>query len=242
VEPLDFSHLYTTKIEKNFDDDQAYIIETFRDLLKQGKTVIKLLNYYQGLPLCFPATIVSIEHDIIDLDINPQQAVAIERDHHTFIRCDAFKHDICAHVQYVNVLKRAAALKKFFFVEIMAEQRNTIRLVMDPPAEALFEVGGTKVNGSLIDISMSGAAVRVEHLPECGEGFETTLQIKLPNIIQNSYEISLVPARHVATKDRDNSYLFIFSITPDQVLEQHISKYIFQRQVEIIRDLKDASI
>lgn len=239
---MDFSHLYTTKIIKNFDDDQAYIIETFKGLLKQGKPVIKLLNYYQGLPLCFPATIVSIENGIMDLDINPQQAVAIERDHHSFIRCDEFEHDICANVQYVNVMKRAAALKKFFFVEIMAEQRNTIRLVMDPPAEAAFEVQGVKVNGSLIDISMSGAAVRVEDLPEFGEGFETTLQIKLPNIIQNKYEISQLPARHVATKERDDYYLCIFSITPDQVLEQHISKYIFQRQVEIIRDLKDASL
>lgn len=239
---MDFSHLYTTRIENNIDDDLRHILETFRELIKHGKTGIKLINYYQGLPLCYPATVVSVDHEILDLDIHPQQAVAIERDRYTFIRCDAFKHDICAHVQYVNIKKRAVSLRKFFFVEIMAEQRNSIRLVMDPPAEANFDLQGVKVNGRLLDISMTGAAVKLDHLYEFEEGFETILQIMLPNIAQNTHEQSKLPAKHVATKKLDDSYLCIFSITPDKILEQHISKFIFQRQVEIIRDLKDASI
>ncbi len=239
---MDFTNLYTTKIENSIDDDLQQILETFRGLIKRGKTGVKLINYYQGLPICFPATLVSVDYEILDLDIHPQQAVAIERDHYTFIRCEEFKHDICARVQYVNVKKRAASLMKFFYVEIMAEQRNSIRLVMDPPADAIFDIQGAKVNGKLLDISMTGAALRLERLPEFEDGFATTLQIMLPNIAQNTHEKSLLPAKHVVTKKVEDSYLCIFSITPDKILEQHISKFIFQRQVEIIRDLKDASL
>jgi hypothetical protein len=242
VSLLNFTHLYTTRIENTIDDDLQHILATFKELINKGKTGIKLINYYQGLPLCYPATMVSVDREILDLDINPQQAVAIQREHYTFIRHNAFKHDVCAHVQYVNVKRRAVSLKNFFFVEIMAEQRNSIRLVMDPPADATFDIQGVQVNGKLLDISMTGAAVKVEQLPELEEGFETTLHIMLPNIIQNTHDLSQLPAQHVATKKLEDSYKCIFSITPDKILEQHISKYIFQRQVEIIRDLKDASI
>ena len=239
---MDFTYLYTTCIENSFDDDQAHILETFKGLIAIGQTGVKLINYYQGLPLSFPATLVSADHGLLDLDTHPQQAVAIERDHYTFIRCAAFKHDICAHLQYINVKRQAASLKKFFFVQIMAEKRDSIRLAIEPPADASFAFQVAKIEGKLLDISMNGAALKVENLPACEEGFETTLQIMLPNIMQNSYEQSQVPAIHVATRTLEDSNLCIFTITPDKAVEQKISKYIFQRQVEIIRELKDVII
>ena len=42
---MDFSFLYSTRIEKTYDDDQAQIVATFKDLAKQGKLGISLINY-----------------------------------------------------------------------------------------------------------------------------------------------------------------------------------------------------
>ncbi|MBI2353782.1 MAG: PilZ domain-containing protein [Deltaproteobacteria bacterium] len=238
---MDFSFLYSTRIENTYDDDQTRILACFRELLKQGKTRVSLINYYKGLPISYPATIAVVDRDVLDLDIHPQQAVAINKDRYAFIRCPAFSHVVGAHVHYVNVRKQAATLKGFFFAELMAERRNAIRLELDPPTEAVFELQGESLQGRLVDLSMSGAAVRFEQPPSFEDGFETMLQFMLPNIIQNTLAKVKAPARHLGTTELDGAYLLKFSIAPDKALEQQISHYIFQRQVEIIRELKEMS-
>jgi hypothetical protein len=239
---VDFLNLCSTRPQKSVDEDLAFIQETFRDLIKKGKSGVKLINYYNGLPLSFPATMMSIDHCMLDLDVHPQQAVAIERDRYTFLRCDAFKQDICATIQYVNVQKRAATLTKFFFIEIQAERRNAVRLNLTPPTEASFECDGVSlIHGKLIDLSMNGLAITTHSVPNCGEGLEAHIQILLPNILQNTLSSFKIPAIFVGAIEGENSYLCKFSISADKNLEQTISKYIFQRQVEIIQELRDAS-
>jgi len=239
---MDFTNLYTTRPKKNVDEDLAEIVATFRELLKHGETRVKLINYHQGLPLCYPATIVGVENGMIDLDIHPQQAVAIQRDRYTFIRCEAFSHAIGAHVQYINIRKRAATLLRFFYADIMAEKRSALRLVLNPATDAAFETPDGKVSGKLIDLSTGGATVMTEHAPDIPEGAEFKLQFMLPNIIQNTHTIAATPAFYLGTTERGGSHLIRFVITPDKNLEQQISQYLFQRQVEIIRDLKDESL
>lgn len=239
---MKFKQLYHTKHQKSPDDDEAHILDTFKGLFKQGKRDVQLLNYYKGVPLSFPATIKAVERDLLYMDIHPQQAVAFERDRNTFIRCKTFRHDICAHIDYVDVQKREAIVKKFFFVDILAAQRSAIRLVLDPPAETIFDIQGVTLNGGLLDVSMDAAAVGVPHLPEHEDGFETHLQLKLPNNIQNTYEMIKVPAQHMATKDHDSGQVCIFSIAQAKAPDEQISRFIFRRQVEIIRELKDAAI
>jgi hypothetical protein len=239
---LDFSHLYSTRPEKSVDDDLALIQETFRDLIKKGKTGVKLINYYNGLPLSFPAKMISLDHGMLDLDVHPQQAVAIERDHYTFLRCDALKWDICANIQYVNAQKRAATLTKFFFIEILAEKRNAIRLRLTPPTDAFFEYNGTSlIHGKLIDLSMNGLAITTSDALECEIGQEAQINFMLPNVLQNTLTNLKVPATFVDVLEGEKKHFCKFSISVDKNLEQLLSKFIFQRQVEIIQELRDAS-
>ncbi len=238
---MDFSFLYSTRIEKTYDDDQAQILETFKNLAKQGKLGVSLINYYKGLPLSYPATIEAVSNGALELDIHPQQAVAIDKYRYAFIRCPAFPHVVGAHVLYVNVRKQAATLRNFFFAEILAERRSTIRLELEPPTEAAFQFGGESLPGTLVNLSMQGAAILSDNSSPSEEAFDTTLQFKLPNIIQNTLAIVKAPARYLGTTELETSKVFRFSMAPDKALEQQISQYIFQRQVEIIRELKEMS-
>lgn len=238
---MDPSHFYSTRPLKSVDDDLADIQVILRELVKKGSKNVKLINYYQGMPLCFPAKIVGCDHGMLDLDIHPQQAVAIERDRYTFLRCAAFKHDIGARIQYINVNKRAATLTKFFYLEIMAERRAAIRLAMPPPARATFAFNGEAISGKILDISMNGLAFTSNHLPDCAEDLEARISFMVPDAT-TSREICLeTPARHVKTTDQDGCHTLIFSITPEKGTDQLLSRYIFQRQVEIIQELRDAS-
>jgi hypothetical protein len=239
---MDFSYLYSTRPRKNVDDDMVDIVAAFQDLLKTKKTAVKLINYYQGLPLSYPATIVGIDHGMLDLDIHPQQAVAIERSHYSFIKCDDLPHMIGAHVQYINVRKRAVTLMRFFYADIMAEHRNAIRLMLEPPTTAAFETPEGRVSGKLYDLSVGGAGILIDQPCPLEGGMELKLQLMVPNIVQNTHVIAATPATFVGVSERDGGHLVRLAMYPDKAVEQHISQYLFQRQVEIIRDLKEAAL
>lgn len=240
---MDISYLYSTRINQTFDDDQAEIISILkRELLKHPKYEIRLINYYKGLPVSYPAQIISIERDTLELDVFPQQAVVMSEQHSTFIRCKALKHDLFANVQYVNIRKRAASLRKFCYVEIMAERRNYVRLELDTHAKALVKTSGGIVEGFLTELAINGACVKIDQTCPLEIGEETLLNLTLQDIMhQNADKTVNVEARLVGIEGDALPRYYRFTITPDKVLDRVLAQYIFQRQIEIIHELKDAT-
>ena len=238
---MDYTYLYSTRIQKTFDEDQADILSVLKtEFEKKKKLDVLLINYYKGMPVSFKAKLVDIDKDALDFDISPQQAVAISSEHYSFIRSKLFKHDILAKAQYVNIRRKAVSLRKLCYVEIMAERRNHIRLILEPPISALFNSASGVITGKLVELSMAGARMIVEQ--SCDEviGEEAKLSMMMSNIDQDTnYNITL-PAKIVCISDEIKPKQLMFSITPDLITDRLISKYLIQRQIEIIREIKDA--
>ena len=237
---MDFTSLYSTRIQTTFDDDQAAILKMFLEkrTAKDGQNV-KLTNYYRGLPITYPATILGVERGIIDLDVNQQQAIAMASDHYTLIRTHLFPHPIVAHVQYVNIKKHVASLTKLCFVEVLAEKRAAVRLNLDPPVRATIRYEEQEIIGGLVDISTQGLAIMVDEYVELAIGSELTVKFMLPDPVLMKKTLIKVPATLVDIAASASPYRCRFRISPEKHQEQLISRYSFQRQVEIIRSLKE---
>lgn len=237
---MDFTSLYSTRIQKTYDDDQADILKTF---LEKGSSkdgsVVSLTNYYRGLPVNYPATFLGVEHGNIDLDVNPQQAIAMASDHYTLIRSNLFPYPIVAHVQYINVKKHVASLNKFCFVDVLAEKRAAVRLNLDPPVRATIMHGEQGIAGNLVDISTQGLAITVEDFAALEIGGEMPVKFMLPDSVLLKQTLVKVPATLVDISESASPYRCRFRISPEKHQEQMISRYIFQRQVEIIKGLKE---
>jgi hypothetical protein len=239
---MDHSYLYSTRIQNTFDEDQAEIISIFKnELFKHPKFQITLINYYHGLPVSCPAQIISIEKDMIDLDVTPYQAFTMRNHHYTFIRSKVLKYDVYANVQYVNLNRRAASLRKLCYVEIMAERRNYIRLALEKPQSAMFTTSGGLAKGNLVEISINGACVQINHPCSLGLGDETSLTFVLNNTIDN-VNYSLKTQAVLIGIDGDNlPRRYRFTTTPDKILDREIAKYLLQRQIEILQEIKDVT-
>ena len=239
---MDHSYLYSTRIQNTFDEDQAEIISIFKDeLFNQPKFQITLINYYHGLPVTCPAHIVSIEKDMIDLDVAPYQAFTMRDQHYTFIRSKALKFDVHANVQYVNLNRRAASLRKLCYVEIMAERRNYIRLALDRAQHAKFTTPDGLVKGKLVEISINGACVQCDSSCVLEKGEETVLTFMLHNSIEDiDYSIK-TPAVLIGIDGENHPKRYRFSIAPDKILDREIARYLLQRQIEILQEIKDVT-
>ncbi len=233
---MNISDLYSSRIQKTFDDDYAEIVM----ILKAApKNALKLINYYKGLPLSYPATINSIDRGIVDLDVQQEQAFTIERNRSTFIRSPLFKHDVFAQAQYVNIRNKAATFTKFSYVEIMAERRNFIRMEPEPSPDAVIESPLGIIKGNLYDVSLSGLNISVDQYYPLEINTETSIRFRLRDIEQR-LDITLnVPARLVGIMGGSSPYNYKFIICPDKLLERNLSQYIFHRQIEIIKEIKD---
>jgi hypothetical protein len=239
---MDFTSLYSTRIQTTFDDDQAVILKTFLDKYKaKDSSKVTITNYYNGLPLTYPATILGVERGNIDLDVNPQQAVAIASDHYTLVRSKLFPHPMVAHVQYINIKKHVVSLNKLCFVEVLAEKRAAVRLNLDPPVRATLQYNDQAIIGSLVDISTQGIAVTMDNFVILESGAEISVKFMLPDPVLMKQTLIKVQATLVDVGGNASPYRYKFRISPEKHQEQLISRYSFQRQVEIIRGLKEAS-
>jgi hypothetical protein len=236
---MDHSYLYSTRIQNTFDEDQAEILSLFREeLARHPKFQITLINYYHGLPVSCPAHIISIEKDMIDLDVAPYQAFTMRDHHYTFIRSKVLKHDVHANVQYVNINRRAASLRKLCYVEIMAERRDYIRLSLENPQNASFKTTEGLAKGKLVEISINGACVQVFDSCSMEIGEETTLTFMLHDIVQNLDYTMRTQATLVGVDGDTLPRRFRFAIAPDKILDREIARYLFQRQIEILQEIK----
>lgn len=239
---MDHSYLYSTRIQNTFDEDQAEIISILKqELSKQPKYQVRLINYYKGLPVSYPAQLIDIERDIIELDIYPQQAVVLAEQHGTFIRCKALKHDLFANVQYVNIRKRAASLRKICYVEIMAERRSYIRLELEPHRNALIRSTDGIVKGQLTELAINGACVKSEQPCTLEIGAEITLSFMMHDIMHHNFDYTVkTEAKLVGIEGGETlTKYYRFLITPDKILDRFLAQYLFQRQIEIIREIRD---
>ncbi len=228
--------LYSTRIQKTFDEDQAEIISILK--ANHGKT-LKLINYYMGMPLSYPASIVQVDRGVVDLDVQPQQAFTIEHSRSAFIRSPIFKYDVFAQAQYVNIRKRAATFVKFCYVEIMAEKRNFIRLELKPAPDAVIESPLGIIDGKLNDISLSGLNLLLENYCPLERDSKMPVSFLLKTTEQNlSFNLN-ISATLIKIIDEAPPYKYAFSITPEKHLESQLSQFIFQRQIEIIREIRD---
>lgn len=229
--------LYSTRIQKTFDEDQAEIISILKANPKQA---LKLINYYMGIPLSYPATIAQIDRGVVDLDVQAQQAFTIEHSRSTFIRSPLFKYDVFAQAQYVNIRKRAVTFVKFCYVEIMAERRNFVRMELSPTPAVMIESPLGTIDGKLFDISLAGLNILIDTYCPLEIDSEVTLRFTLTTFEHNVHIDVTTPAKLITIKADTPPYTYAFAITPDKTMERLLSQYIFQRQIEIIREIKDA--
>ena len=239
---MDFSRYYESSTKQSLEEDGIRIASGFQDIIKRGARVsLRLVNYYKGLPLSYPATLVEIDRGTLELDVHQQQAVALNTSRYTFIKCDYFDCPILAEVQSADVRRMTASLRNFMFVEIMAERRSALRLEMEPQTDAEIKVEEILLTGKVIDVSLGGFSIRPAQRCTLLRNAEVTLRVMVPNLLQNTLTRLETKATHIETVSSNDHDICRFSISTEPQSEGLLSRFIFQRQVEIIRELKEQS-
>lgn len=214
--------------------DSAQIIDTLA-AIKAGrlKNDLKLLNFFREIPVSYGASVETVEESHAELLVHQIQAVVISFEKVTVLKSSHFPKDVIAKANYVNVEKSRIVLSSFSYALVRADRRMSVRVELSEPIYASFTAEGVTTGGRLHDMSLTGVSINVSddpNLPLCQNG---DLAVTLP------IGTITVPASLLKVLTVEGGHRLVFEIEATRATELSISKYILQRQVEIIRELKD---
>lgn len=218
-------------------EDDASIVRILA-AIHQGKLAndLKLLNYYQEIPVSYGATLDEVNIDRAEVTVHQHQAVVMQGEKRAFLKSAHFPHDVVAKVLQVNVDKGFATLVDFAYVQIKAERRQFIRVKVQENIPITFEDAGGKISGRLFDISLGGLSILLAAPPDRDPGTRGMLTLTLG--------VSLIQVAGSLLKvlPEGGGQRCIFALEANSKAEGVISQFVFQRQLMIIRELKDRAL
>jgi len=231
--PRTAHNLVTLKTGK---DDANSILQVLTEIAAgKLKNDVRLLNYYNEVPVSYDANIAGIERDSVELSVHEHQALVIKHDNSTLLKSSHFPNELGVHcyASYINVSKKLAILHNFAYAQIRAERREAVRVKVNAPTRVTFISEGPDIEGKIVDISGTGISMTCATPPAVEAGSPGQLLFTVEN---NHLD---VPGQLVrATQQGDSDCVCIFQMTPDRRSDNIIGQFIYKRQIEIIQELK----
>jgi hypothetical protein len=223
-------------------EDSLVIIQFLKTMV--GKR-FSFLNYYKEIPVSYDAKLLTVENEMAEFEIHEYQAKVITLERKALIyshKESPFKDDILGEAFYVNTLKKKVILCNFEYAKIRSDMRRFVRVVLDKPVEADLILDDDIIKGNVKDISLGGAAMHLMSQDHLLPGLELNLFLKLPDISNgNICEVGMSATVIKVTGD-SAPFGCILEFHPEKHSQQQISYYINQRQVEIIKELKELNM
>lgn len=220
-------------------EDTRVILQFLKGMVGQR---FSLLNYFKQIPVSFDAVLLNVENQMAEFAIHEYQSKAIERERKALIRAHAkspFREDIVGEAFYVSAIKKRAILCKFWYANNLAGMRRFVRVQLDKPVEADLVCDDEVLKGYIKVMSLGGAALE---LPSCGSlltGTEINLYLKLPDLTSTTVVETSLNATVVKATSEETPCTCILEFHIEKHSQQQLAHFINQRQVEIIRELKN---
>lgn len=158
--------------------------------LASGRETISLINIYKGIPISYPATIINVGENAIQVITEKYQLVCLYHERETFIQSPEISEIIKARVMGLDASTSTVILSDFEIVTQTIGERREVRVC--PKFTIEGEVQSQELadtyRGEMADISPSGLGIFIserDFFPRVYRpGRKLTLSFKLPGTYQ----------------------------------------------------------
>jgi hypothetical protein len=231
---------YFDKIVKGTErEDSLVILQNLKELVGAN---FSFLNYYKEIPVSYDARLINVDNEMAEFEVHDYQAKVISLEHKALIRSHekfSFRDDMIGEAFYVNVARKKVILCNFGYAKIRSDMRRFVRVLLDRPIEADLIVEEDILKGSVKNLSLGGASIDVATKDQLLSGLDIAIFLKLPDLSGSSIHEVGVTATVVKVTGDEAPYTCILEFHQEKHSQQQISYYINQRQVEIIKELKE---
>lgn len=220
-------------------DDEAEIISALsKKYASAPHAFFSFLNIYKELPVANDGMIFSINSMEIIFKASLLQLAAIHQSMETIIHVPALNTNILGKVVYVDAKHRLVSLKDFSYAEVHFTKRSAVRVRHKVPMNVKLTADSANISGVIRDISLTGCRVTTP----AGFLFEKAgnITLLLKYICDGQFMELQIKARLLRITGGP-MYECVLLFEHTDATEKDLSLYIYQRQVEILRELKEWS-
>lgn len=220
-------------------EDNLVILQFLKNMIGQR---FSFLNYYKEMPVSYDAILLNVENGMAEFEVHEYQAKAISLERRVLIYSHGKSHvpeDISGDAFYVNIAKKKVILCNFGYVNIISNQRRFVRVKLDMPVKADLVFDTDILTGNINDLSLGGAAMTVMSKESLVPGLDLNLFLKLPGTQSASVIEVGTNATIVKLMLEEAPFTCYIEFHAGKHSQQLMATYINQRQVEIIKELKE---
>ena len=230
---------YDKAIRGTEREDALVIIQFLQGMIGES---FSFLNYYKEIPVSYDAILLGVENEMAEFAIHEYQAKVINIEKKTLIYSHAmspFPDDMIGEAFYVSSAKKRVILCNFSYAKICSDMRQFVRVLLDNPVEADLVLDGDLLKGNVKDLSLGGASIRIMSRDLLVPGLDISMFLKLPELNSNTINEVAMGATILKVIGASAPFSCLVEFHVAKHSQQQIAYYINQRQVEIIKDLKD---
>jgi hypothetical protein len=220
-------------------EDMQVILQFFKGMIGQQ---FSFLNYYKEIPVSYDATLLSVENEMAEFAVHEYQAKVITMEKKTLIHAHPLSYvpeDMFAEAFYASSTKKLVILCNFGYANIRSDMRRFVRVLLDHHVEAELLLEDDMVKGNVKDLSLGGAAISVMSVENLEQGVDINMFLKLPDFSTNVIREVGMSATITKIIGESAPFICVVEFHAEKHSQQQIAYYINQRQVEIIKELKD---
>jgi len=236
----DFFELNNLNAYLNESEQIAHHLKNFF----KNKTPIKLLNIYKGLCINTQSKILKIHDDSYFVSCENLQAYSMQFENKTVIQAPSLPKDIQAYTSYINMEKNYVILHQLSFLNFSANNRQHTRVQPRIRMPISLKYLKYSYQGEILDISMQAIAFSLNHSTKDDYMYQDVqLIFRIPNSLNEEgcdlMEIEAKVVNIVEIGETKTKVIAMMSL--EKPYDSYLLKYMYDRQKELILELKQAS-
>ncbi|MDD2734176.1 MAG: PilZ domain-containing protein [Desulfuromonadaceae bacterium] len=230
---------YDKTIRGTEKEDALVILQFLKGMIGQK---FSFLNYFREVPVSYDAVLLNVENEMAEFSVHEYQAKVINLEKMTLIHShprSTFTEDMIGEAFYVSSAKKRVILCNFGYTRIRSVTRKFVRVLLECPVEVEMIFEGDILKGNVKDISLGGAALHTMSADLLTPGLDVNMFLKLPDASGKPILEVGITATIINVIGTSAPFTCLIEFHTEKHSQQQIAYYINQRQVEIIKELKD---
>lgn len=213
------------------------------NVIKENNSELKIHNFYKGLTIVNPATILNVTDENVTLKTADSQLKVVHITKIMTISSEIFPKNILCRTVIVNSETQSINIQEMSFMEQDLTARKFIRLEPDANHSCTFSYNNIKFPGqiSIIDISEVSIKIGIDALPawmEIGSNLKISFSLTFNG---NTLSITTDASVYRIDTNKVNYYLVtLFELNIKN--RQELQGYLVGRQMELIREYKKMDV
>ena len=222
-------------------EERQSILEGFQEIFAlKERPPLTLTNVYKELPISNPGHICDIRGPFLEVSTSELQLAAISQCNEAYIRSPRFAAPVLGRLGSMDVRRGLVQLCDFSFAELHAESRSTIRVRLRKPTNIIIHAGATRISGVIHDISLGGCCVHTLIYKGLKEAPRIEVELKVIDQSTGLPNCTRIPCTLLQVSGDGSPFKCVLSFCHNQQSEQFLSLLINQRQLEILKELREA--